>query len=156
MLRVATDQLAHAVGDQVVVEHHVRILQHLQAAQRQEPGIARPRAHQNDLPARTAGVIQFVLEDFLRRSLITGMHQAGKAAAKHAFPEATAFRHAGQAGFQMVAPVAGFLRHAPEAGRQQRFDFFPQHARQHRCGTAGGDRHQQRRTVNDRRENKRA
>ena len=127
-----------------------------EAAQRQEPGIARPRAHQNDLPARTAGVIQFVLENFLRCRLITGMHQAGKAAAKHPLPEATAFRYAGQARFQVVAPVAGFFRHAPEAGRQQRFDFFTQHARQHRCGTAGGDRHQQRRTVNDRRENKRA
>lgn len=156
LLRVATDQLAHAVGDQMVVEHHVRVLQHLQAAQRQEPGIARPCPHQNDLPARAAGVIQFVLEDFLRRRLITGMHQAGKAAAKHALPEATAFRYAGQARFKVVAPEAGFFRHAPEAGRQQRFDFFTQHARQHRCGTAGGDRHQQRRTVNDRREDKRA
>ncbi len=35
LLRIATDQLAHAIGDQVVVEHHVRILQNLQAAQRQ-------------------------------------------------------------------------------------------------------------------------
>ena len=38
----------------------------------------------------------------------------------------------------------------------QRFNLFPQHARQHRCGTAGGDRHQQRRAVDNRREDKRA
>lgn len=75
------------------------------------------------IPARTAGVIQFVFENLLRRRLVTGLHQAGKAAAKHTLPEATAFRHAGQTRFQVVAPVAGLLRHASEAGRQQRFDF---------------------------------
>ncbi len=42
----------------------------------------RPGAHQNDLSARTAGVIQFVFENLLRRRLVTGLHQAGKAAAK--------------------------------------------------------------------------
>ena len=154
LLRVTADQLANTVGDQVVIEHDIRILKNLEATQREQPGIARPGAHQNDLPARTAGVIQFVFEDLLRRRLVTGLHQAGKASAKHTLPEATAFRHAGQTRFQMVAPVAGLLRHTSEAGRQQRFDFFPQHARQHRGGAAGGDRHQQWRAVDNRREDK--
>ena len=154
LLGVATNQLAHAVAHQVVIENHIGVLQHLQTAQGQQASIAWPGAHQNDLPASAAGVIEFVFKKLLRCRLITGLHQAGKATTKYPFPEATAFRHAGQAGFQMVAPVAGLLGHPAQACRQQRFDFFPQDARQHRGGAAGGDRHQQRRAVNNRRKNK--
>ena len=88
-------------------------------------------------------VIQFVFEDLLRRRLVTGLHQAGKAAAKHA-PRSDGVPSRWSDAFSDGCASSWPFRHASEAGRQQRFDFFSQHARQHRA-VPPGDRHQQRR-----------
>lgn len=48
-LGVAPHQIEDLAADQMVIQHHVRLLHHLQPAQGQQPHVARPGAHQGDL-----------------------------------------------------------------------------------------------------------
>ena len=155
-LGITAHQLENRRGHQMVVENHVRLLDRLQTTKGQQPGIARPGAHQNNFSRLAFGLIQLILQRLFRLRMIARHHQAGKAAGKDAFPEAATRFGGRQTGFQMVAPVARRFRQPPEVRRQQRFNFLAQNTRQHRRFAAGGDRHQQRRTVDDRREDKRA
>ena len=155
-LGIAAHQLENRLGHQMIVENHVRLLDRLQATQGQQPGIARSSPYQNNFTRFAFGLIQLILQRLFRLRSVARHHQAGEATGKDPLPKAATRFGGRQTGFQMVAPVARRFRQTPEVRRQQRFDFFAQNARQHRRFPAGGDRHQQRRTVDDRRENKRA
>jgi hypothetical protein len=50
----------------MVVENHVRLLDRLQAAQGQQPGIARPGADQNNFTRLAFGLIQLILQRLFR------------------------------------------------------------------------------------------
>lgn len=46
---VTAHQIEDFAADQMVIQHHVRLLHHLQPAQGQQPHVARPGAHQRYL-----------------------------------------------------------------------------------------------------------
>ena len=148
-LRVATHQLADFRRDQIVVKHHIRLLDSLQAAQGQQSSIARPRADEDNFTEPLFRLSELIFQRLFRFGFIARQHQAGKAAGKHAFPKTTAFGSGFQMGFNMMTPVARRFGQPPQVGGQQRFDFFAQNSRQHRRFAAGRDSHQQRRTIDD-------
>ncbi|CCJ89637.1 hypothetical protein BN132_1565 [Cronobacter turicensis 564] len=153
---VATHQIQHAVAHQMVVKHDIRLLHHLQTAQRQQPGVAGARAHQNDFALRALRRVQFGFQHRFGGAGVACGHQARKAAAKGFFPEATASVGRGNTRFNTIAKTTRDLGHPSEACRQQRFDFLAQQSRQHRRVAAGGDSDDERRAVDNRRKNKRA
>ncbi len=103
---IATHQLENRLSHQMIVENHVRLLDRLQTAKGQQPGIARPGADQNNFSRLAFGFVELILQRFFRLRRVARHHQAGEAAGKDALPEAATRFGSRQAGFQMVAPVA--------------------------------------------------
>lgn len=105
-LGIAAHQLENRLSHQMIVENHVRLLDHLQTSKGQQPGIARPGADQNNFSRLAFGFVELILQRFFRLRRVARHHQAGEAAGKDALPEAATRFGGRQAGFQMVAPVA--------------------------------------------------
>ncbi len=123
-LGITAHQLENRLSHQMVVENHVRLLERLQTAKGQQPGIARPGADQNNLSCLTFGLIQLILQRLFRLRMIARHHQAGEAAGKDALPEAATRFGGRQAGFQMVTPVARRFRQPSEVRSAAALRFF--------------------------------
>ena len=122
-LGVAAHQIEDLAADQMVIQHHVRLLHHLQPAQGQQPHVARPGAHQGYLTLRAfiacGEALQILLAAARLRRLAVG-HQRGETAAEGFLPETATLADRGQPLFDLAAPAARHLRHLPQTGGQQR------------------------------------
>ena len=117
----------------MVIKHHVRLLYRLQAAQRQQPGIARPGADENNFTQPFFRLMQFFFQRLIGGGFISGNHQTGKTAIEDPLPEVPPCCRRRQMRFDMMPPVAGRLGDASQVSGQQRFDFFANQPGQYRC-----------------------
>ena len=163
-LGVAPRAPEHCLPDQAVVENHVRLLQQLQRAQGQQVGVAGPGADQVDLAELRAAAggrrgrelrgQQLLCEAAARRSLVAGEHAARNTSRGHPLPESAA-RGRRQRALHPGTQPSQEAGEGAEALGQQRLDLCAHLPCQHRRLSGGAHRHQQRRTVDDRREDER-
>lgn len=63
-LGIAAHQFENRLSHQMIVENHVRLLDRLQTAKGQQPGIARPGADQNNFSRLAFGFVELILQRF--------------------------------------------------------------------------------------------
>ena len=104
-LGVAAHQIEDLAADQMVIQHHVRLLHHLQPAQGQQPHVARPGAHQGYLTLRAfiacGEALQILLKLPLRLRRLAVGHQRGETAAEGFLPETATLADRGQPLFDL-------------------------------------------------------
>ena len=153
-LGVAPHAVEHRVGDELVVEHDVGILQHLQGAQRQQIGIARAGADQEHGAGRTlrgtaVAIVDAAHEVGLGAHQAAGKHRRADRAVHDLLPELPRRLH----GLGHAAAIAAHQRgEVADARGHDRLDALAQAPRQHRRMTAGADRHDHVAAIDDRRE----
>ena len=152
-LGIAAAQLDDGRGHQSVVEHHVGLLHQAQGAEGQQVGVTRAGADQVHLAQRTRrGAGDLGLEQAFALTQLAGEHALGDLPLEHVFPEHPALLHVGE---QLLDPLAEFLRQAGQlaiGGRDPGLDLGADQPRQYRRITAAGDGDDQRRAVDDGRE----
>jgi hypothetical protein len=152
-LRIAARKCEHRIRHQSIVEDDVGLLQQLQRAQCEQIRIAGAGADEinlTHLSART-GAAELRCECLVGARLIAGEHLRAYGAANNALPERPAA--GGREGkLHRRATLAHEARERTELRRQQCFDLRAHAPHQHRRASAGADRHDDRRAIDDGRE----
>ncbi len=148
---VAAYQIEDLGGDQLVVEHHFSLLNLLQRLESQEARIAGARADQHHLAHFAFRLIEAIAQPLLGPLPILFFNQASEGVGgKGALPEAATIGNRGEHPFGLVTHPAGELGQPAKMARQQALQPLAQQAHQHRRLAAAGDRHHQRRAIDDR------
>ena len=109
---IAPHQIQHRIRHQRVVQHHVGFLNALQAFEREQPGIARPRAHQRHFAALRLLPGQMPPHQLPGLAAAAAFRQTPEGGgSKQPFPEAAALRRAAEPRLHAAAPLPGNLRH---------------------------------------------
>jgi len=149
---VAADTVEDLGPDQLVVEHHVRLLHQLHGPDGQQVGITRPGAHEIDHPGlRPRGVVQEAHHLRLRSGLVARQHRIGHRAFEHALPEPAALRGARQHIARRSTEASRKARERSQPRGQQGLDPGAHPSGQHRRSATRGDGDDHRVTVDDRR-----
>ncbi|MNO93190.1 hypothetical protein D3C76_847870 [compost metagenome] len=149
-LGVAAHQRHHLVGDQPVIDHHVRLLHLAQGVQGEQTRIAGAGTDQHDFAVSLALLGKQAVGQLIGRGAIPPRQRLTEPVRpEQPLPEAAPLSHGGEARLDPLPQATGEGRHGAQMLRQQGFEFFPQQAGQHRGLAAGGDGHHQRRAVDD-------
>ena len=143
--RIAQD----AFIDEIVVKHHVRLLQQAQAAHGDQLRVAGPRAHERNRTGGRAGLMQFPFELFPGFFDFAFQHQLAGGSADYAIPEFLAGGDGPDRPLHCLAPRCGEFGEAAQCGRQARLEPGTHDSRERRRTAAGGNRDQHRVAIDD-------
>ena len=158
-LGVAAHQIEDLAADQMVIQHHVRLLHHLQPAQGQQPHVARPGAHQAISPcAPSSPAAKLCKSCSSCRSACAVWPLATSVAKRPPKVFSQKRRRSPIEASRCLTRRASGPPPAPSAPnwRAAAPPAFAQQPRQHRRPAAGRYGHHQRRAIDDRWEDKRA
>ncbi|MNZ69222.1 hypothetical protein D3C78_875140 [compost metagenome] len=152
-ISIAPAQVENRRSHQAVVEHHIGLLHQAQGTEGQQIRIARTGAHQIDLATCLGlpGFKLFAQQPFGLR-WAAGKHALGDRPLEHVLPEDPPLLQLGQTLFHRLAEATGQPGELAVGRRNPGFQLGPQQPRQHWRIAAAGNRHDQRRPVDDGRE----
>ncbi len=147
---IAAHQVQDLGGDQLVVEHHLGLLDLLQRLEGQQARIAGSRPYQHHLAHFAFRIVEPLVQPLLGPLPIGFLNQTGQGVGgKRPLPEAAAVGNGGEHPLGPVAYPTGELGQAAEVARQQALEPLAQQAHQHRRLAAAGDRHHDGAAIDD-------
>ncbi len=130
--RITAHQLEDLGGDQLVIEHHLGLLDLLQRLEGQQARIAGARPHQHHFPHLGLGLVQTLVQPALGPLPIFLLNQTGQGVGgKGALPEAATIGDGREHPFGFVAHPAGEFGQTTEMARQQALEPLAQQAHQY-------------------------
>ena len=147
---IAANEVEHLRRHQLVIQHHLGLLDLLQPLEGQEPGITGTGPNQHNFPPLLLALGQLIGQPGATTRLIATLQQGGQArGGKCPLPVATTLADRVKSGLHLAAQLAGQTRQRAQVAGQQGFEPFAQQASQHGSGATTGDRHHDGRTIDD-------
>ena len=139
-LGIATHQVQYLGRNQLIVEHHLGLLDLLQPLEGQQSRIARACAYQHYLAPYLLGGAQLFIQPDTGFGFAPTLQQTQQAGgAQGSLPEAASLGDGGECRFHLATPLTGQTRQRPQMGGQQGLQTLAQQTGQHWRRPATGD-----------------